>query len=127
MYAFHRSACLTFLASQSMATGRLFNILLGVGFFFLLILLAGLHFEPLHDILKMHPLCRSDHLKLKTELPFSAPPDDRGLNLNWGIVLYRHDPEFQRGAWLNVGRTFDSTTSEGEIDEAAFSPDHGDG
>ena len=89
-----------------------FSILLGLGFFFLLISLVGLHFKLLHDVLKVHPFCRSNHLKLKAELPPSAPPDNRCLNFYWRLALYRRDLELQRGSWLNIGGAFDSTASE---------------
>jgi len=100
---------------------------LGVGFFLLLRSLVGLHFDLLHDVLEAGPFCRINHLKLKAELPPSAPPDNRCLNLNWGFVLYHHDPDLQSGSWLNVGETFDATTPEGEIDDAALSTDYADG
>ena len=52
-----------------MAADDFFSILLGVGCFFLLISLVGLHFNLLHGVLQVGPFCRSNHLKLKAELP----------------------------------------------------------
>ena len=96
-----------------MAAADFFSIPLGVGFFLLWILRVRFQIELLHDILKVYPFCRSNHFKLKAELSPSAPPDNRRLNLNWRLELYRCNPEFQRDSWLNVGGTFDSTASEG--------------
>ena len=53
----------------------------------------GLHFDLRHDVLEADPFFRSHCLKLKAELPHSAPPNYRVLNLNWGFVLDRLDPE----------------------------------
>ena len=48
---------------------------LGVGFFLLLRSLVGLHFDLLHGVLEAGPFFRSHRLKLKAELPPSAPPN----------------------------------------------------
>ena len=90
-----------------------FSILLGAGIFLLLRLFVGLHLDLLHGVLEAGPFCRSYHLKLKAELPPSAPPDNRCLNLNWGYVFYHRDPDLQSCSWLNVGVTFDATTPDG--------------
>src|SRR5215510_9098878 len=110
-----------------MTVANFFSSLLRVGALFQLISLVGLQFKLLHDVLKVDPFCRSNHLKLKAELLPSAPPDNRRLNLNWGLILYRRDPQFQRSSWLNVCGAFNSTSSEGEIDEAAYSANHRNG
>src|SRR6185295_19325183 len=42
-------------------------------------------------------------------------------------MLYRRDPNLQRGSRLNVGGTFDTTAPDGEINKAALSTDDTDG
>ncbi len=48
---------------------------LGAAFFLLLRLLVGLHFYLLHGVLEAGPFFRNHRLKLKAELPPSAPPN----------------------------------------------------
>lgn len=48
---------------------------LGVAFFLLLRLLVGLHLYLLHRVLEAGPFFRNHRLKLKAELPPSAPPN----------------------------------------------------
>ena len=51
------------------------SIPLDVGFFLLLRSLVGFHFDLLHGVLEASPFFRSHRLKLKAELPPSAPPN----------------------------------------------------
>ena len=48
---------------------------LGAFVFLLLRLLVGLQFDLLHGVLEASPFFRSHRLKLKAELPPSAPPN----------------------------------------------------
>jgi hypothetical protein len=89
--------------------------------------LVRLQLDPFHNLLKMGPLCRSNHLKLKAELPVSTPPDNCCLNLDWRGVINRLDPDLQSSSWLHSDETFDATTPDGEIHEAPLSTDHGNG
>ena len=89
--------------------------------------LVGLQFDLFHNLLKVGPLCRSNHLKFKAELQVSTPPDNCCLNLNWRVVRYRIDPNLQSGSCLHVGETLDATTPDGEVHETALSTDHRDG
>ena len=98
--------------------------ILGVGFF--LRPLVGLQLDLLDEVPEVGPFCRSDHLKLKAEFPPPAPTDNGRLNLDWGFVLSRLDPDLQRGSWLNIAGAFDTTTSYGEIDDTALTADYAD-
>jgi hypothetical protein len=89
--------------------------------------LVRLPLDLFHNLLKMGPLCRSNHLKLKAELPVSTPSDNCGLNLDWRAVINRLDPDLQSSSWLDSDETLDATTPDGEIHEAALSADHRDG
>ena len=74
------------------------------------LLLIRFPFNLLHDVLKVGPFCRCDDLKLKAELPLSAPPDNRCLNLNGRFVLGDLDSNLESGSWLHIDGTFDATT-----------------
>ena len=56
---------------------------------------VGLHFDLLDDVLKAGPFFWNHCHKLQAELPSSAPPDKRLLNLNGRFVLSCHDPNLQ--------------------------------
>ena len=103
-----------------------FSFLLHAGFFLLLRSLIGLPFELLHEFFKVNPFCRNNHLKLKAEFLPSLPSNNRGLNMNWMIIPCQHDPNIQRGSWLNIDGAFDAATPDREIDDAALSADYAD-
>ena len=88
---------------------------------------VGLPFDLLHAVLEAGPFFRSHRHKFNAELPHSVPANYSVLNLNWGFVLNRRNPDPQRGSWLNVGGTFDATTPNGEIREGTLSANHADG
>ena len=86
--------------------------------------LVRLPLDLFHNLLKVGPFCRSNHLKLKAELPVSTPPDNCSLNLDWRAVLNCLDPDLQGSSWLHIDETFDATTPDGEVHETALAADH---